>query len=932
MLLLFIGLFTPQNATIAQAEALGTFPTAIEASARQEGTTPAAVEASTATGKKDPLPKPDPNAFCNSPSTCISSVVYIFTVGLGSMLAYVGSAVFNLAVQITLNSAAYSQQFLTSGWAAARDIANMLFIFILIYTAYIIVVKAETVGTMKTLAAVIVMALLINFSFFFTRVIIDAGNILAVQFYNAIQVPSISTTQTESQTANPVLQGLNRLTPGDPKDLTHHIMGIVQVQNILNVDSFKQFTKDNNFLTNVIVQSVIYICVGAIFVILAFAFIMVGFKFVIRVIILWFVIIAAPLAFAMRALSNNKIAQRAYDEWQSALLMFSFYPAVFLFMFLIMNYIMQQMGGGVGLVPGIFANLTNGPDGTAVNSLGSAIANVLIRMGFVVIMLFYGLSLADKMVLKGSGFASQFTGWAGNKMSRGFGSMTFGTAGWAARSTVGRASSNYAKSDEAKKFASKNILSRLLVSKIDKLGSANFDARSTRLKPLATKLGVDIGDPTKVGGGYAKRYADRVAYQKGQVEKYRPSAAGIEASEKVAFDDYYKNLTAEKKLALMNARSEYNKALSENEGVESAATKKALKDATKNLNGEMQPFQEIAKKIGTKYAEDFAGSIKPGFFSGLASSRIPFVTSAADKSVVKELENPASKKKDRLSELLKDVPEPPKTTPAPSPLDGFKTATTVSPEAQAKETAKFLGKINNQGNRQSAGGGGSAGTPKTEARSYQNLPELNIMGTALGKRSRIQADGSQRGGFASSWGKVGSNQERPRTEGTAVMTPRAANSMPMRTVQPWSVPHTESHDTQTHELRGIRRSLERVEDRLAEIPEALAHEPAALPAAKSSLKDKLPLNTEPTINITNKTTVGPTTLNVTSAPVSSVEILQQRLTPDAAKLLSSVDAEGVPAIATSNLKRILRENGVPEDDITQKTPAELITQLRGLQS
>ena len=103
-----------------------------------------------------------------------------------SIFAYIGGYVFSFAVQLTLQSVTYSLDFLTSGWTAVRDIANMAFIFILIYIAVVIIFKAETSGTMTMLAWVVVMALLINFSFFLTRVVVDAGNILAVQFYNAI--------------------------------------------------------------------------------------------------------------------------------------------------------------------------------------------------------------------------------------------------------------------------------------------------------------------------------------------------------------------------------------------------------------------------------------------------------------------------------------------------------------------------------------------------------------------------------------------------------------------------------------------------------------------------------------------------------------------------------------------------------------------------
>ena len=114
-------------------------------------------------------------------------VVYYVGPGLATPFAWVGAAFFSIVVQLSLTSSAYALDFLAQGWTVVRDLANMTFIFILIFIALTIMFRAGTPGTIKTLATVVVVALLVNFSFFFTRVVIDAGNLLAVQFYNAIE-------------------------------------------------------------------------------------------------------------------------------------------------------------------------------------------------------------------------------------------------------------------------------------------------------------------------------------------------------------------------------------------------------------------------------------------------------------------------------------------------------------------------------------------------------------------------------------------------------------------------------------------------------------------------------------------------------------------------------------------------------------------------
>jgi hypothetical protein len=68
-----------------------------------------------------------------------------------------------------------------------RDLANISFIFILLYTA-IQTILGQATGKMKSaILGIVVAAVLINFSLFFTRVAIDTSNILAITFYTPIE-------------------------------------------------------------------------------------------------------------------------------------------------------------------------------------------------------------------------------------------------------------------------------------------------------------------------------------------------------------------------------------------------------------------------------------------------------------------------------------------------------------------------------------------------------------------------------------------------------------------------------------------------------------------------------------------------------------------------------------------------------------------------
>ncbi|KKW35970.1 MAG: hypothetical protein UY83_C0001G0001, partial [Candidatus Adlerbacteria bacterium GW2011_GWA1_54_10] len=332
---------------------------------------------------------------------CVAAMVYWLFPGIGSYLAFIGAYFLGLIVQLSLDSSAYALQFLTDAWTVVRDIANMAFIFILIYIAFEIMLGAETAGTMRRLAWVIAIALIVNFSFFITRVVIDAGNILAVQFYNSIPVPA----------------GTPGIGPGNAKDLSASIMNAVGVQKLYGAGSFESAKlAAKGTWSGVILFSVVSISLGLILYGLFFIFLQVGLKFLMRVVALWFVIIASPLALVSKTLKQT---EAFYKTWQDYLIKFSFYPAIFLFMFLLLTtFLTQMMDGQQG--KNIFSTLAGaqsapGSPGDVV--FGALIAGVFIRMAFVVVLLYVGLKAADWVVQQGNGLAQKATGWIGGAMS-----------------------------------------------------------------------------------------------------------------------------------------------------------------------------------------------------------------------------------------------------------------------------------------------------------------------------------------------------------------------------------------------------------------------------------------------------------------------------------------------------------------------------------
>lgn len=387
---------------------------------------------------------------------CITNVIYVFTVGIGSTFAYVAAFFFDMAIQLSLQSTAYALNFISTGWELARDIANMAFIFILLFIAIKVMLNANDRTTSSMLVGVIIVALLVNFSFFFTRVVIDAGNLLSVQFYNAIPCPpgncTLADTYAKSNLANATTlgSGITALASnGEMKDLTYSIMQMMQLQSLFSTGGFQSYATSGNqgFLSGFISLTFLYIAAGVLFWGLIVTFITVGIKFLMRIIVLWFLIIASPLAFIAYAIPNSKVSGK-FNEWLSELVKHAFYPVGFMFVFFILTLFSSQLAGSNtagdgGLINGIFTNLQNMNQTNWLQIMAVAVANVAIRMGFVLGVMYIGMKASEYIGVMGGDFAKKWGQNIGNSV------LKYGP-GWAAgaayRRTGGAAAAGLGRS------------------------------------------------------------------------------------------------------------------------------------------------------------------------------------------------------------------------------------------------------------------------------------------------------------------------------------------------------------------------------------------------------------------------------------------------------------------------------------------------------
>src|SRR5581483_1501834 len=190
---------------------------------------------------------------------------------------------------------------LPEAWKAFRDLANIFFIFIILFIAISTILQINGFNTKKLLINLIIIALLINFSLFFTKVIIDASNYFSYSFYSAL--PLNNSANTNGVTATGLMDAF--VGPLHLKDLYNYQTD--QNGNYVE-DPVNQTANANVKLMAIVLGIVVYL-------IAAFVFLAGAIIFIVRFLMLVILMIFSPVAFiAMILPQTNKYASQWWDK------------------------------------------------------------------------------------------------------------------------------------------------------------------------------------------------------------------------------------------------------------------------------------------------------------------------------------------------------------------------------------------------------------------------------------------------------------------------------------------------------------------------------------------------------------------------------------------------------------------------------------------
>ena len=258
-----------------------------------------------------------------------------------------------------------------TAWAMVRDVLNIAFILMLLFSAFATIFQVDKFSYKRILLTLVIMALLVNFSYPIARFIIDLSNVMMYYFVNALHI-------------------------GDAPSGSFFVK-ITKDSGALGsiIYPSQGVGSDTTFLLSAVIFTFIY----------AITLLVIAVMFVIRTVALAILVIFSSLAFTgsfIPFLSSHA------SSWWNNLFKYAFFGPIMIFMLYIASQMMSFIGVATrGSMDKIAANQSNSPGFIA------AVAFFAVPL----VILWFGLGVAQSMSIIGAsavtGRGKKFAIWAG---------------------------------------------------------------------------------------------------------------------------------------------------------------------------------------------------------------------------------------------------------------------------------------------------------------------------------------------------------------------------------------------------------------------------------------------------------------------------------------------------------------------------------------
>jgi len=279
-----------------------------------------------------------------------------------------------------------------TGWRIFRDVGNIIIIGLFVFIAISMILGLKQFGDKKLVANLILIAVFINFSLLFTKVIVDFSNFTAKQFYDVAGFTINSTTNATIPSAATPSAVCN---PADNNFANCGVAGaFVAMSGVTGIgDAYEQLnaiaqTHDNGWkaLLHGVLAATLFL--GAALVLLYGSYII-----LLRAILIIFLLLTSSLAFASYIIPNKTLVEKGWKLWWDSLLKCAILaPLLMVFLFIIKE-IVVAFGSSATL-----GQMASNPNSTTI----SALFKYLIVLG----LLFASFKVSNSIAGSVTGFVS----------------------------------------------------------------------------------------------------------------------------------------------------------------------------------------------------------------------------------------------------------------------------------------------------------------------------------------------------------------------------------------------------------------------------------------------------------------------------------------------------------------------------------------------
>lgn len=503
------------------------------------------------------------------------SMIVIF---LSGWILSIAGTLMNASLELTVGSGQAGTGFdaqiysriqggVESVWTAFRDIANIVIIGMFTFIALTMILGMERFNARQMVAKVLLVAVLINFSLLFTRLIIAMSNFLAFQFYKAAQFGA------ETSSAAGALFSFGGYSTG----ISGKFAQLLGVTSVLETGDALWKAElgwwDPGIMT---------LALGALatiaMIVAALMFFYIAFLLISRAILFIFLLITSSLAFASYLIPGGSIGGYGWSAWWNSLLK----NAVFAPLLLMFLWATIQVGTGIktlsgsGTLGGLLADPTKGGN---INALFSYL--LIIGMLYVSIKVsssfahkIGGFNYAAMAPALGAGMLGRFGGFLGRQ--------SLGRLGLSKGAAWDERAKNEANKSNPNKFAQR-------MYEFGAAGAKGFAKRDYNF--MNTQIGKEIGKVSATKDIAGKAIGGFEATQKKFIEKQQ------ELAKKQSYTEEERRKIVEKG---MEAEKASNKALGDRYKLAEEGHKASKEHAEKEKKAGEEAQNAIIKKFDSQ--------------------------------------------------------------------------------------------------------------------------------------------------------------------------------------------------------------------------------------------------------------------------------------------------------------------------------------------